>query len=382
MTSTIQDDPVLVTNASQLERLTDRLLDESIVAVDTESNSLFAYQEQVCLIQFSASGKDFLVDPLALDDLSPLAPLFSSSKIEKVFHAAEYDLICMKRDFGFEFDNIFDTMVAARILGRKEVGLGSLIEAEFGVHLEKRYQRANWGQRPLPPHLLSYARLDTHYLIQLRDRLWDELHRKGLWMLGKEDFKRLNEIDGHFSTNGKNGQDRVNPWRIKGVKDLTHQQAAVLYELCRYRDRVAKSLNRPLFKVINNHTLLAIAMQTPGNMRDLSTIPGMSPKQVRRHGRHLLEAVELGLRAEPLYPPRSPRPSDAYLQRVERLRYWRKIAAQEMGVPSDVILPKDIMYLLAAENPANKEELSRAMSSVPWRLERYGDQILEVLSKG
>jgi len=143
--------PVLITRQAALQRLADTLRGEKIIAVDTESNSLYAYQEQVCLIQFTARGIDYLVDPLALDDLSPLAPVFSDPAIEKVFHAAEYDLICLKRDFGYTFNNLFDTMVAARILGRELYGLGAILEEEFGVQVDKRYQRANWGQRPLPP---------------------------------------------------------------------------------------------------------------------------------------------------------------------------------------------------------------------------------------
>ena len=131
---------LLITRQTGLRRLVERLADEAVVAVDTESNSLHAYREQVCMIQFSTLHEDFLVDPIALRDLSPLAPIFENSQIEKVFHAAEYDLLCLRRDFGFHFNNLFDTMAAARILGREEVGLGALLEAEFGVHLDKRYQ--------------------------------------------------------------------------------------------------------------------------------------------------------------------------------------------------------------------------------------------------
>ena len=116
---------------------------EPLVAVDTESNSLHAYRERVCLIQFSIARADFLVDPLALKDLSSLAPIFEDERIEKIFHAAEYDLICLNRDFGFTFTNLFDTSVAARILGREAIGLGSMLEAEFGVRQNKRHQRAN-----------------------------------------------------------------------------------------------------------------------------------------------------------------------------------------------------------------------------------------------
>jgi len=169
-----------ITQPAALEKLARRLARHSILGVDTESNSLFAYREQVCLIQFSTSDEDALVDPLALDDLSPLADIFASPKIEKIFHAAEYDLICLKRDFGFSFANLFDTMVAARILGWEEIGLGSILKAEFDVQLDKRFQRANWGKRPLAAELINYASRDTHYLIPLRDRLWSDLQRQGM----------------------------------------------------------------------------------------------------------------------------------------------------------------------------------------------------------
>jgi len=157
--------PTFINQPAALEALAETLLGETCIAVDTESNSLYAYREQVCLIQFSTRQRDMLVDPLALDDLSALREVFSSEGIEKVFHAAEYDLICLRRDFGFEFSNIFDTMVAGRILGRDEVGLGAMLLREFNVQVDKRHQRANWGQRPLPEHLLNYAQYDTHYLI-------------------------------------------------------------------------------------------------------------------------------------------------------------------------------------------------------------------------
>ena len=142
-------DPIMIAQPESLWRLANKLSAESLLAVDTESNSLYAYREQVCLIQFSTNEQDYLIDPLVLDDLSPLAQLFANPGIEKIFHAAEYDLICLKRDFGFTVNNIFDTMMAARVLGRNAVGLATILEVEFNVHVDKRCQRADWGQRPL-----------------------------------------------------------------------------------------------------------------------------------------------------------------------------------------------------------------------------------------
>jgi ribonuclease D len=369
--------PILITRQEALQNLANLLSREAIIAVDTESNSLHAYQEQVCLIQFSTPHNDYLVDPLALDDLSPLRPVFENGRIEKIFHAAEYDVYCLKRDFNFEFRGLFDTMLAARILGLEEVGLGALLEEEFGVHLEKRYQRANWGQRPLPSYLLAYARMDTHYLIQLRNRLRAALLEAGKWSLAAEDFRRLAEL----TPNGKANEDpTAGCWRVSGVYDLSPQQVAVLVELCKYRDKVARNLNRPLFKVINDATLIAIAERAPGDLAALSELPGMSRRQMERHGKALLTVVQRGLESDPVYPTRSPRPSEAFLDRVDALRRWRKETAEQMGVKSDVVLPRDLMTAIAEQNPRNLEDLGGVLEEVPWRMKNFGGQILQVLA--
>jgi ribonuclease D len=367
-------DATLVTRPAGLQHMVKTLASQPIVAVDTESNSLHAYREQVCLIQFSIPETDYLVDPLLLPDVSPLAPVFSNPQIEKVFHAAEYDVICLRRDFGFTFTNLFDTMVAARILSRKAVGLGDLLTEEFGVTLDKRFQRADWGERPLSRSLQTYARLDTHYLIALRDRLRDELVRRELWLLAVEDFTRLCTVNGRPLY-----EEREACWRINGVRDLSPQETAVLAELCQYREGIAISLDRPRFKVFGDHTLLEIASACPSSLEELRGLPGMTQWQIRRHGRALLEAVQRGLRAEPIRPPHNPRPNESYLSRLEALKKWRKITARKLEVESDVVLPRDLLHDLAEHNPRSPKKLAEVMQEVPWRLEHFGSQILEVL---
>lgn len=370
--------PKLVTHRRDLISLIDVLNDQSMVAVDTESNSLFAYQEQVCLIQFSTTSQDFLVDPLALDDISGLAFLFRNPTIEKIFHAAEYDLICLNRDFGFEFSNLFDTMVASRILGRDEIGLGSLLEKEFDVHLNKKFQRANWGQRPLPQDQLDYARLDTHFLISLRNRLGKELRDKKLTKLADEDFARLSKIAEKNNSANKSKSNKY-PWRLRGSYDLNPQQAAVLMELCEYREEIARAKDRPLFKVFNDQALINIALSEPHTYAELVDVRGVSHRQAKRHTKRLLRAVKKGLQAEPIYPPKRKRRSETHTQRIERLRQWRKITGRNLGVKSDIVLPRDILYEIAAENPGTKTQLAQIMEDVPWRFERFCDQILNTL---
>jgi ribonuclease D len=367
--------PILVTKPEQLHKMILHLEGQAILAVDTESNSLYAYRERVCLIQFSTPEDDYLVDPLALEDLSPLGAIFASHEIEKVFHAAEYDLLVLKRDFGFSFTNLFDTMVAARTLGREKVGLGNLLEAEFGVSLEKRFQKANWGKRPFSQAMLNYARMDTHYLIRLRDILKDELQRTERLPLAMEDFKRLSQIEG----NGP-APKPTDIWRMNGSRDLTPNQATILKLLTEYRQGVAEKLDKPLFKVIGDKTLVEIASQQPVSRQSLAKIRGMTPGQIRRHGKAILAAVQRGTAAAPSRPPKRSRMDGAFADRLESLRQWRKEAAREMGVESDVVLPRDILLEIARENPSDINSLGEIMASIPWRLERFGRKIQMILS--
>lgn len=367
--------PVWVARPVDLDRMIRMLAGQNIIAVDTEANSLHAFREQVCLIQFSIPEVDYLVDPLALADLSPLESIFSSPKIEKVFHAAEYDIIGLKRDFGFTFRNLFDTMQAGRILARPAVGLASMLEAEFGLHLDKRYQRANWGQRPLPPALLAYARLDTHYLIDLRHRLARELQESGRWPVAAEDFYRLTLIQ----PGSNHLDDSEGCWRVAGSQQLTPQQNAVLMELCIYRSRQAEAADLPLFKVLGNATLVQLAQALPQHLDEMYGIEGLSPRLIERHGHALLSAIQRGLRAEPLTRPHQDRPSEAYLDRLDRLRDWRKLKARDLLVESDVVLPRDVLEAIAMQNPRTVEELAGLMHDLPWRFEHYGADIIKVL---
>lgn len=366
----------VATTPAQLNQLASRLAQHELLGVDTESNSLHAYRERLCLVQFSSIEEDAVVDPVAVEDLSPLAGIFASPEIEKIFHAAEYDLIVLNRDYGYPVANLFDTMIAARILGRKKVGLGNLLEEEFGIKLEKRYQRADWGERPLRGELLEYARMDTHHLLELRERLKAQLVERGRWELAKEDFERLPHL---VQAGSEAPETEQGPWNIKGARDLNPRQTAILQELGRYRETKAAEADKPLFKIMGDSTLSAIAAAQPQKPADLDSIEGMTPGQIQRHGKALLAAVKRGEQAPPLRRPKRPPYDEALVERVEKLRLWRKLAAQELEVESDVVLPRDLMHAAARTNPRALSELSPLMVSVPWRLEHYGEQILKAL---
>ena len=367
----------LIQEPGQFQQALEEFSRQSILAVDTEANSLYAYQEQVCLIQISSSDRDFIVDPLALEDISPLGEIFQNPEIEKVFHASEYDIKILWDDFQFQLENLFDTMIAARMLGRKKLGLDSLLEEKFGVKVSKRFQRADWSRRPLPADMLRYARLDTHFLIQIRNWLAEELKEAGRWEIAQEDFRRATRAY------QRPEKDRLpSCWRQQGARDLPPQKAAVLKELNTYRDRIARERDLPLFKVLGNKTLLALAEECPTTREQLKRSGIPHKNQALRLGEGLYQAIRTGVNAQPIRPPRRPRPDDAYLARERALKDWRKAKAREAGLNSAVILPRYLLDELARENPRTREELAEIMEEeVPLRYAHYGGEILKVLSR-
>ena len=365
--------PVWVDKPAVFNQMVADLSAQSRIAVDTESNSLHAYREQVCLMQFSTPQKDYVVDPLALQDHSLLAAIFNNSGIEKIFHAAEYDLICLSRDFGFEFTHLFDTMHAARVLGYQFVGLDSLLAEKFRVRMDKRHQKADWGERPLTPAQIDYARLDTHYLFALRDLLEAELQEKKRLELAREDFVRACQVD--VPKEKLNGSS----WkRFAARKDLTVRELTILSELCVSRDQIAEKMNRPPFKVVSNIMLMEIARHLPEKDVDLAGI-GLSPKQIDLWGREILAATKRGVQAPLVKREQSKRPDDAALKRLEKLKTWRKRLAQEMGVESDIILPRVYLNTLSENPPKSISDLELIMADSAWRFSNYGVQIYQLL---
>jgi ribonuclease D len=363
--------PIFIQTAPEFLRMTGDLRSQRRIAVDTESNSLHAYRERVCLLQFSTDTRDYIVDPLALESLDPLGAIFSAAGIEKIFHAAEYDLVGLRRDFGFSSHNIFDTMQAGRILGRKLAGLDRLLEEKFGIQVNKRFQKADWGARPLAAALLQYAAQDTHFLIPLRDMLEEELHAKGFWELAREDFRI---IAGEAA--GPKPRPESPSWsRFLGRRELKPRDLAILKELVAWRESVAASLDRPPFKVLDDNRLMDIARARPSSLEDLRAV-GLTARQMAAWGEQLLPVVRRGLHAKPVQRPRAPLPDPSYLRRLEKLKLWRKKTAAAMDVESDVVLPRVLMLALAE---GGAHQAASVMSRSPSRQQRFGAELLQLL---
>lgn len=364
---------ILVASENDLQALIQALQAQPAIAVDTESNSLYAYHERVCLIQISVPGADYIVDPLAGLDLSPLGEVFADPGVQKVFHAAEQDIAGLKRDFGFQFANLFDTMRAARILGWPRAGLADLLREHFGVYTDKRYQRYNWGQRPLSLDALQYAAWDTRYLLPLRDRQMRELERTGRVRQAAESFARLAQTPPagpHY------GPDAF--WRVRAVHSLNDRERVVLWQLYLWRDALASSQDRPPFRVISDEILVRLARARPRTLADLAALGRFPRHWLRRYGPAILEAIARG-ESGSVPEPTCVAYSDDEQERYQALREWRRSIAEARGVAPDVILPNAVLRALAVRNPQTPEELAEVDGIGPWARETWGPDILRVL---
>ncbi len=370
---------IYIQTQSELSVLAETLADEPLLAIDTESNSLHAYRERVCLIQISTSEADIIIDPLQLSDMSPLAPLMASPDIEKVFHAAEYDILCLKRDFGYIFHNVFDTMVAARVIGYRSIGLSNLLEEYMGVILDKVHQRDDWGVRPLPEDSLHYAQMDTHFLPQLRDILDANLREANQWEEATELFEELC----HLSPAQQREFDHDGYWKLGLPHFLKRHQMAILRELYVMREKFAQERDCPPFKVMGNRTLLDLATKPPNYLGDLTHVEGLSGGFIRRFGHDILQAVERGRATQDQLgsPPRHNPPHPVVTDRYAALHAWRRDRANQRGVESDVILSKQTLWDLAHKAPKTYEELITIQGLGPWRREKYGTEILTIIEQ-
>lgn len=277
----------VIESPSDLEALAEKLNNTRYVAIDTESNSFYAYFEKLCLIQISCADEDYVLDPLALNDLQPLAEVLADPGIEKIFHAASNDVMGLKRDFHFRICNLFDTAIACKFLGYRQLGLAKILEEHFGVTLNKKWQRHDWGKRPLEQEQINYARLDTHYLITLRHRLAADLHAQQLWETAKEAFEKACE---------QVTQDKIfHPeafMQIHGARTLDFVGKRILRALYLYREEEARRRNRAPFRVLSNEALLRLALQRPKDMRDFSRVKGLPRSYNRSHtAQHLLDLI-------------------------------------------------------------------------------------------
>ncbi len=368
-----------IRTAEQLDDLVDELSGAKAIGIDIEGDSLHHYTEQTCLIQLSAfGGGAWLVDPLALADLSPLAPILSNVSVLKVFHAGDNDVTCLRRDFGFTFRTLFDTSIAAKLLGDTELGLQAIVRNELGIELSKGSQKDDWSRRPLTEKQETYAIADVLHLMDLAARFTERLAEAGRTEWAREEFAALAALADVPRVDDRTGPDEFR--RIKGSAKLSRRQQGVLRELYNWRETRAKRADRPPFKIVGPDVLLALAEIEQPTIEDVEDALA-SYRNQRDQVEIILDAIERALDLpERDLPAREPSDkkvmSSAARRRVEALRGWRDEQAAEAGLDPSIVMPQRLIERLAIAGPQSLAELAAVEGVRRWRVAEWGPALL------
>ena len=371
--------PIYLDTAATVDAFFGGIAETSILALDTEGASFHRFVDRIYLLQLSTREKTAIVDPIPIGRPSGLGRLLEDPAVQIVFHDADYDLRLLHQDYGWHARNIFDTRIAAQLLGLRAFGLAALLERYFGVKLDKKHQRADWSMRPLPQGMLDYAAQDTIHLLELRDRLHAELERAGRWDWAREEFGLLE------GTRWPDDDGAEAFMRIKGARDLTRRELAILRELAPWRDSVARQLDRATFRVVGNEQLLDASRAMPATRDALVAIKGMPRGMIESRGDEILAAVQRGLAVAeadlPRYPktPRWDRDPD-FDARTSALKTMRDAAAERLDLDPGVLCARDRLEAVARRNPTTRAELEAITDLRRWQVALLGEDFLKALA--
>ena len=376
---------IMVEDTAALDRMLDTLRSATAIAVDTEADSFHHYQEKVCLIQLSDLERDWIVDPLCFrsGELGGLGEVLGNPAVVKVLHGADYDVVSLRRDFGFDLPNIFDTMIAAQFIGLPGFGLADLLRSHFGVLVDKKYQRHDWFSRPLYDEHLEYARGDTHWLLALRELLQRRLRKIGMLDAHVEECELL----ARRAWSGRDDGDAAF-LRLKGASALDHDAQRALRCLYEYRDGLAKSADRPAFKVMPHDLLLNLAVKRPAAITDLEGMMRPGSSLIRRYGSSLVDAITRAEFDERPLPVRERKPRSsggagggASAERLMvHLKSWRNDLVDELGLNPVVVANNQLLKEIARLAPANLDELAAVPGIRQWQVRQYGPRIIDALT--
>ena len=369
----------LVTTPADLAACTVQLSSESVIALDTEASSFHRYRESVCLIQLSTRERTYLVDPLAIQDLAPLGTLLARTDMEVVIHDADYDLRILARHHGIRVENVFDTLVAAELLNEPEIGLAALLGKYEGVHVDKKFQKADWSKRPLPKEMLDYAAGDTSHLIALRDKLEALLKEKARWSWAVEEFSLLTDAPFDLPVN-----EEPLFLRLKGAKVLKPHQLAILREVHGWREGVAEKQDRAAFMILGNDVLLSVATDPPASINELAARKGVNERLIERHGKRIMAAIKAGQDLPKEQWPRLEKPKrwqrdDDYEDRLKRLKAVRDTLTARFELRPGIVAANQLLMEIARTLPGDLEALAAIPGMRRYQVENFGQELLAAL---
>jgi ribonuclease D len=364
---------------NQVELFLDDITGVREIALDTEGASFHRFIDRIYLLQITTRERSAVIDPIPIGAPARLGQMLEDPSVEIVFHDADYDLRLLHQDYGWQARNIFDTRIAAQLLGIKSFGLAALLDQFFGVQLDKKHQRADWSLRPLTPGMLDYAAQDTRYLLDLRDELRSRLEKLGRLEWAREEFDRLE------GTKWDEEDESQNFLRIKGARDLTRRELALLRELVPWRDGVARELDRATFRVMGNEVLLDIARTAPNSVQQLASLKGMPRGLLDRGGAAILSAVKRGLEVAEEHLPKFPRApkwekEEDFEPNVTKLKAVRDAAATRLNLDPGVLCSRERLEAIARKKPSKLKDLEDVPGLRKWQIAEMGQEFIEALS--
>jgi ribonuclease D len=361
-----------------VEQLTAQIAGVKELALDTEGASFHRFVDRIYLLQLSTRDTHAVIDPIPIGTPAGLGRLLEDPSVEVVFHDADYDLRLLEQDYGWKIRNIFDTRIAAQLLGYTAFGLAALLERFFGVKLDKKHQRADWSMRPLTADMLDYAAQDTRYLLELKDKMSVELESMGRMAWAREEFALLE------GTRWADEEPGMGFLKLKGARDLSRRELAVLRELVPWRDAVAKQMDRATFRVLGNEQLLDIARTQPQTRDALAKVKGMPRGILEQRNGELLEAVARAMAVGEADLPRFPKAArwgrdPDFDTRVSALKTARDEVAKRLALDPGVLCSRDRMEAVARRNPATVDELMEVPELRRWQSRELGAAFVAAL---
>ena len=361
-------------------RFLDAIRNVRELALDTEGASFHRFVDRIYLLQLSAPDRSAIIDPLSSGNLPALGALVENRDVQIIFHDADYDLRLLRQDYGWHVTNVFDTRIAAQLLGIKAFGLAALLEQFFGVKLDKKHQRADWSMRPLTADMLDYAAQDTRYLLALRDEMRARLEEKGRMAWAQEEFMRLESVQ--FAQ-----EDPSQAFlRVKGARDLSRRELALMRELVQWRDSVARQVDRATFRVVGNDALLDIARAAPADRAALGNVKGISRSILDRNSAEVLDAVRRGQAVEDDALPKFPRAprwdrDPEFDDNVAKLKAIRDATAEKLELDPGVLCSRERLEIIARKRPKEVEDLVDVPDLRRWQIELLGAPFVAALKK-
>jgi ribonuclease D len=373
------DGALYLDKPDQVDRFLNEISAVKELALDTEGASFHRFLDRIYLLQLSTREESAIIDPLPIGSPKGLGDLLQSKSVEVVFHDADYDLRLLHQDYGWHVTNIFDTRIASQLLGIKSFGLAALLEQFFDVKLDKKHQRADWSMRPLTPDMLEYAAQDTRYLLQLKDHMKGELTRRGRLHWAEEEFARLE------GTRWEAEESMEGFLRLKGARDLTRQELAVLREVANWRDTVAAQLDRATFRVMGNEVLFELARRAPKSVSELGAIKGMPKGMIERGGADIVAAVRRGVEVPEAELPKFPRgqrwnKDRDFDERVARLKAVRDSAATRLDLDPGVLCSRERLENIARSGAKTIDDLATVPDLRRWQIEEMGAGFIAALT--